>query len=463
LRVAKLYSFNDIRIEDIPVPEIGPDDALIKTRASGICSGDVMSWYIEKKAPLILGHEPAGEIVKVGDNVRSFKPGDRVFAHHHAPCLTCRYCRRGDYVQCETWKNTRIIPGGISEYILIPETNLKNDTLKLTENMSFEDGTLIEPTACVLKGLKRAGLRFENCFPKDTPHPNPLPQGEKGPLGSSSSPGESNRTGSSSARGENKSFGSSSSQGDRGPLDSFSLQEERGDNPTCPPLNLRGGKEGYPFIDGDPSHRIPSFDRNPFHFFPSLEGRGIGEGDVSFSDRTVLVIGLGVMGQLNILAARRFGAGRIIGADMVQYRLKKAREFGADDVIDVSKENLISSIRRLTDGDMADLIIVGPNSVEAMKEGISVAGAGGTVLLFTPAKPGEELLVDPNHLYFNDISIVTSYSCGPVETREALSLIEEGAVSAEKLVTHRFPVEKTAEAFKLTAEARESLKVVIMF
>jgi L-iditol 2-dehydrogenase len=346
LRVAKLYSFNDIRIEDIPVPEVGPGDALMKTRASGICSGDVMRWYIEKKAPLVPGHEPAGEIVGVGENVHFFKTGDGVFTHHHAPCLTCRYCRRGDHVQCETWKNTRIIPGGISEYVLIPEVNLKNDTLKLPERMSFEDGTLIEPTACILKGLKRAGAVLENSI---------------------------------------------------------------------------------------------------------------------FADRTVLIIGLGVMGQLNSLLARRFGAGRIIGVDMVQYRLQKAKECGADDVIDVSRENLVDSLKRLTNGDMADLVIVGPNSVEAMKEGISAAGAGGTVLLFTPAKAGEKLLIDPNHLYFNDINIVTSYSCGPVETRDAMGLIEEGVVSAEKLVTHRFPIEKTAEAFRLTAAARDSLKVVITF
>jgi len=102
MKVAKLYSFNDIRIEDIPMPEIGPREALLKTKASGICSGDVMPWYIEKKAPLVLGHEPSGEIVKVGKEVTSFKPGDRVFTHHHAPCFTCRHCKRGDYVQCDT-------------------------------------------------------------------------------------------------------------------------------------------------------------------------------------------------------------------------------------------------------------------------------------------------------------------------------------------------------------------------
>ena len=227
MKVAKLYNYNDIRIEDIPVPPIGPRDALLKTKACGICSGDVMPWYIEKKAPLVLGHEPAGEIIKVGEEVTSLKPGDRVFTHHHAPCFTCRYCSRGDYVQCETWKSTRLEPGGISEYIVIPEINLENDTLDLPENLSFEDGTLIEPTACVVKSLKRGKIK---------------------------------------------------------------------------------------------------------------------KGDI------VLVIGLGIMGQLHILLSRKFGAEKIIGVDMVQFRLQKAMELGADSVIDVSRENLIDALKDLSDG-----------------------------------------------------------------------------------------------------------------
>jgi len=340
MKVAKLYSFSDIRIEDIPVPEIGPKDALIKTKACGICSGDVMPWYIEKKAPLVIGHEPAGEIVETGRDVSSFKPGDRVFTHHHAPCFTCRFCRHGDYVQCETWRNTKIIPGGISEYILIPQANLENDTLTLPASLSYEDGTLIEPTACVVKALKRAHVK-------------------------------------------------------------------RGD--------------------------------------------------------TVLVIGLGIMGQINILLAKNYGAGRIIGADMVQFRLHKAKEFGADDVIDVSKNNPIEALKGLTNGEMADVVIVGPNSADAMRLGIECTGAGGKVLFFTPAKPNEKLIIDPNELYFKDINIITSYSCGPTDTADALELIEAGIVRAEKLVTHRFPIEKTAEAFRLTAEAKDSLKSVVVF
>jgi L-iditol 2-dehydrogenase len=112
-----------------------------------------MPWYIEKKAPLVLGHEPSGEIVELGSEVKSFIKGDRVFTHHHAPCFSCKFCRRGDYVQCSTWKNSCIIPGGVSEYILIPAINLEHDTFVLRD-LCFEDCTLIEPTACVVKGLR---------------------------------------------------------------------------------------------------------------------------------------------------------------------------------------------------------------------------------------------------------------------------------------------------------------------
>lgn len=112
---------------------------------------------------------------------------------------------------------------------------------------------------------------------------------------------------------------------------------------------------------------------------------------------------------------------------------------------------------------MADVVVVGPNSADAMKQGIECAGAGGKVLFFTPAKPDETLIIEPDELYFKDINIVTSYSCGPTDTADALEIIESGIVRAEKLVTHRFPIEKTAEAFRLTAEAKDSLKSVIVF
>jgi L-iditol 2-dehydrogenase len=178
---------------------------------------------------------------------------------------------------------------------------------------------------------------------------------------------------------------------------------------------------------------------------------------------TLLVIGLGVMGQMHVLLAREFGADKVIGADRIPFRLNKALEFGADHVIDVSREDLFESVKVLTKGFMADIVVVGPNSAEAMRQGTEVVSKGGKVVLFTPAKPGERLSIDPNSLYFGDITLVTSYSCGPEDTSEALRLIKAGVVTAEKLVTHRFPLEKTAEAFALTAQARDSLKSVIVF
>ena len=151
MKVARLYRFNDIRIEDVPVPEPGPRDALVKTRVCGICSGDVMPWYIERKAPLVLGHEPSGEIVDVGSEVTSFSKGDRVFVHHHAPCFTCNFCRRGDYVHCSIWRSSQLVPGGVSEYILVPSVNLENDTLSLSEGMVSKTAPLSSPLPVLLR------------------------------------------------------------------------------------------------------------------------------------------------------------------------------------------------------------------------------------------------------------------------------------------------------------------------
>ena len=142
---------------------------------------------------------------------------------------------------------------------------------------------------------------------------------------------------------------------------------------------------------------------------------------------------------------------------------KKITKAGADNVIDIGKTDLFNALKGFTDGRMAHIVIVGPNSADAMKKGLSCVAAGGTVVFFTPSMPGESINIDPNQLYFNDISIVTSYSCGPTDTADALELIESGAISADLLITHRFFINDTAKAFELTARAKESLKNIIVF
>jgi L-iditol 2-dehydrogenase len=156
--VARFYDFGDIRIEDCKRPEVGPDDILVRARACGICSGDIMPWYLRRKAPLVLGHEPVGVVEEVGSSVRRFRPGDRVFVHHHAPCWQCAACRRGEYVHCATWRSTKITPGGMAEYFLVGAAN-QRDTLKLPQAVADLDGVLIEPAACVVKSLRKSGLK----------------------------------------------------------------------------------------------------------------------------------------------------------------------------------------------------------------------------------------------------------------------------------------------------------------
>ncbi|MFN2450215.1 MAG: alcohol dehydrogenase catalytic domain-containing protein [Candidatus Baltobacteraceae bacterium] len=323
MRVAVLYDVDDIRIERRPVPEIGEGELLVRTRASGICSGDVMAWYVRRKAPLVLGHEPAGTVHAVGAGVSGFACGDRVFVHHHAPCFTCRSCERKDFVQCATWRKTGIDPGGLAEFFRVPRENV-GDTLLLAPNVSFEDGSLVEPLACVVKSLRRSGVR-------------------------------------------------------------------RGD--------------------------------------------------------TLHVIGLGVMGVMHALIGKALGA-RVTGADLLAQRAAFARTLGIAIVED--------------GGAKADVVICGPGSPEALRDAAAAVNGGGTVVMFTPLEPGVALTLDPNDLYFRDVRLVTSYSCGPNDTRDALRHIERGVVTARRLGAALYPLEEAAQAYAALRGSRV-LKPVVTF
>jgi L-iditol 2-dehydrogenase len=333
MKVVRLYSPEDIRVEDAPVPRPGPGEALVRTVASGICTGDVLPWYISRKAPLVLGHEPAGRVVELGPGVEDFQVGDRVALHHHAPCMHCPLCRRGAFVHCATWRQSRLIPGGLAEFILVPRVNLQHDTLKLPPQVDFEDATLVEPLGCVLKALGRAGP-------------------------------------------------------------------------------IRGKK--------------------------------------------VLVMGLGPMGALHVLAARHLGASEVVGADVVPYRLRKALQLGAHRVLDLSAQ-------ALAEASEPEVVVVGPGSARALGEALQVVAPQGVVVMFTPLPPEEVFLLRHQEFYFKDLTLLSSYSAGPPETRQALELIQKGVVRASMLVSHRFPLQEAPRAYRLVAQAQDCLKVIITF
>ena len=151
-RLARYVGEGRVEIVEEPIPELPKGGLLVRTEACGLCSGELMAWYMDRKLPHVLGHEVAG-IVEVSDDPR-FPIGARVFPHHHAPCGDCELCRTGRGVHCPTWRTTRLIPGGMADRFAVPAANLL-DT-HIVDDLRAVDAALIEPLACVCKSIGRS-------------------------------------------------------------------------------------------------------------------------------------------------------------------------------------------------------------------------------------------------------------------------------------------------------------------
>ena len=160
--VAVYYNNRDIRIQEIAKPEIASDEILVKVMACGLCGSDVVEWYRVPKAPRVLGHEATGIIEEAGEKVTRYDIGDRVFVSHHVPCNKCRYCLKGNHTACETLHTTNYYPGGFAQYIRVAKINVEYGVYKLPSNMSYDEGTFIEPLACAIRGQRLAGIQKEN-------------------------------------------------------------------------------------------------------------------------------------------------------------------------------------------------------------------------------------------------------------------------------------------------------------
>jgi len=323
VKVAVYYNNHDIRIKEQSVPKINSGEILVKVKASGICGTDVMEWYRIKKAPRILGHEIAGEIVESKSD--KYKVGQRVFVSHHVPCNTCKYCLAGDHTACETLHKGNYDPGGYSQFIRVPKINVEQGTYILPENVSFDEGTLIEPLACSVRALRIIGV-----------------------------------------------------------------------------------KEG----------------------------------------QVVLILGSGLSGLLNIQIAKLLGA-HVIATDINEYRLNKAKEFGADRVLK-------------GDGGLklkADKIIICTGAFSAVEQAFNCIDRKGTILFF--AIPNKNVEIPVIDFWRNEITVTSSYGAAPVDLAEALSLIEKKRVNMKDLITHKLPLQKIQEGFDIVAKAKDSIKVVI--
>ena len=144
-------------IVDVPVPEIGDGEILFKPMACGVCGSDVIGWNVT--GPGTFGHEPAGYVVKTGKGVKNVKEGDRVFVHHRIACLSCHYCRRGNYTMCEQYKEYGFDPGAYAELTRVKARHVALDTIQLPDHISFEEGCLIEPMATLWRIMTRADIK----------------------------------------------------------------------------------------------------------------------------------------------------------------------------------------------------------------------------------------------------------------------------------------------------------------
>jgi L-iditol 2-dehydrogenase len=170
MRAVVYRGINDMRVETVPVPRIGPGELLIKVATCGICGTDLKKIHMgSHSAPRIFGHEMAGVIVETGAGVEGYAVGDRVMTFHHVPCGECYYCRKQTPAQCPLYKKTGVTAGfepsggGFAHYIRVMDFVVRNrGVVRIPEGVPFEQAAFIEPVNTVLKGVKMLNLAADD-------------------------------------------------------------------------------------------------------------------------------------------------------------------------------------------------------------------------------------------------------------------------------------------------------------
>jgi L-iditol 2-dehydrogenase len=162
MRVGRLGPSGSVVLEERPEPRAGPGEVTVRLAACGICGTDLEKLRGNYRTAGILGHEPVGRIAAVGSGVAGLTEGDRVFVHHHVPCLACDVCRRGDTTFCPTYSSTNLDPGGFAELFRASADHVaKGAVLPLAPRVDWPTGALLEPAGCALTALRKVGLPAE--------------------------------------------------------------------------------------------------------------------------------------------------------------------------------------------------------------------------------------------------------------------------------------------------------------
>jgi L-iditol 2-dehydrogenase len=335
---------NDVRMETVPVPKIGPGELLVRVHTCGVCGTDLKKIATgSHSAPRIFGHETAGMIAAVGAGVHDFQPGDRVVVFHHIPCGECYYCRNKTFAQCETYKKVGCTAGfepsggGFAEYVRAMDWIAQRGTVRIAQNVSYEQACFVEPINTCMKGIERLGLH---------------------------------------------------------------------------------------------------------------------------AGETVVVIGQGPIGIMLSVLAKQTGS-TVVTSDLYPQRLTISTSYGLGNSIDASRTDVVKAVRELTEGRGADAAILAVGGNGLIRTAMDVVRPGGRILLFAQTVHGDATF-DPGAVCVDEKTLLGSYSAS-VDLQEAsVQFVMNREMDLERLITHRFSLDRSVEALNLAAHPQpESMKVAI--
>ena len=340
MKALKLFSDKTYSLIDLEEPPIQDKEILIKLGACGICGSDIGNIYSESCKPSSnLGHEVTGTIVKVGATFKKNKlEGKRIFVNHHAPCNNCHYCLHGNETMCEKFVSN-IFPCGIAEKIILSEWIIQTESFfELPDSVSFEDGSMIEPLACCIRGWKK--ILFKK------------------------------------------------------------------------------------------------------------------------NDK-LLIFGLGPIGLLYAMLAKTNGASQIYCVDINQNRLKFFKEMNLGICIDGNNSDFHRTFYN-NKNHQPDLIIIATSDMKVLRKAIDMIRNGGTILIFGEPEKNTKVNLDINKVFSKEIKIKTTYAATNKEISEALHLIKMKKIDVNKIITHRYNIAQTKDAFENARRRDKVIKAIIV-
>jgi L-iditol 2-dehydrogenase len=332
---------SSVVVEEHSPPVCNENEIVVKMHSCGLCGSDLEKVYGRySMQSLRIGHEPSGEIIKVGSKVTGFVIGDRVFVHHHVSCYSCAYCLHGDYTMCDMYQKTNLEPCGLSEEFLVPEWNIcRGGLLPLPDNISYDQAALIEPLGCCIRGFNKISMK---------------------------------------------------------------------------------------------------------------------------RDDSLAIIGAGPTGIMHLLLAQRAGASRVFIVDINDFRLNFAQSYHRTFTFNPRQPiDIVGRIKELSYGIGVDSTIIATSSPEALGLALKINRRGGKILMFGVPPSDFTANLNLSFLYSNELALYSSYGCSEIETNRALTLISENIVDIRPLITHKFDITRTAEAFRCAHDAKGAMKVII--